>query len=219
MPRRERLAAALGVALVFLVVVAAAGIRLDTGIPGLRVVHRIAASLEVVVVLWLAWMAWRRRAVQVALGLTALLSVIGIMGGQQPPPAIAAANLLGGLALAAVFAWLLGKSGSDPDSRGWGLTPIFALLLALQAALGAWLSIVALYGAALPAHAMLGLILAALLSWFVRDRPLVAALALAAPLAGFTALHYEYSALAALAHAVAAAALLAGGAYALARAA
>ena len=219
MPRRERLAAALGVALVFLVVVAAAAIRLDTGIPGLRVVHRIAASLEVVVVLWLAWMAWRRRAVQVALGLTALLSVIGIMGGQQPPPAIAAANLLGGLALAAVFAWLLGRSGSDPDPRGWGLTPIFLFLLALQAALGAWLSIVALYGAALPAHAMLGLILAALLSWFVRDRPLVAALALAAPLAGFTALHYEYSALAALAHAVAAAALLAGGAYALARAA
>jgi hypothetical protein len=218
-PDPLRLAAALGVALVFLVVVAAAGIRLDTGIPGLRVVHRIAASLEVVVVLWLAWMAWRRRAVQVALGLTALLSVIGIVGGQQPPPAIAAANLLGGLALAAAFAWVFGKSGSDPTRMNRGQTPIFALLLALQVALGAWLTLVHLYSAALPAHAMLGLILAALLSWFVRDRPLVAALALAAPLAGFTALHYEYSALAALAHAAAAAALLAGAAYALARAA
>jgi hypothetical protein len=219
MQRRERLAAGLGLALVLLVVIAAAGIRLEAGIPGLRVVHRIAASLEVAVVLWLAWMAWRRPAVQIALGLTALLSVIGIMGGQQPPPAIAAANLLGGLTLAATFAWLLGKSGSDPDSRGWGATPIFLVLLATQAALGAWLTIVHLYSAALPAHAMLGLILAALLSWFVRGKPLLAALALAAPLAGFTALHYEYSALAALAHAAAAAALLAGGAYALARAA
>ena len=224
-PDPLRLAAALGVALLFLVVVAAAGIRLDTGIPGLRVVHRIAASLEVLVVLWLAWMAWRRPAVQVALGLTALLSVIGIVGGQQPPPAIAAANLLGGLALAAAFAWIFGKSGSEPDFRrraaegNRALTPIFLLLLAAQAALGAWLAIVELYSAALPAHAMLGLILAALLSWFVRDRPLVAALALATPLAGFTALHYEHSALAALAHAAAAAALLAGGAYALARAA
>ena len=216
MQRRERLAAGLGLTLVLLVVIAAAGIRLEAGIPGLRVVHRIAASLEVVVVLCLAWMAWRRPAVQLALGLTALLSVIGIMGGQQPPPAIAAANLLGGLALATVFAWMAAEKGSDPlmDKRG-----VLLLLLALQVALGAWLSIVQLYSAALPAHAMLGLILAALLSWFVRGRLLLAALALATPLAGFTALHYEYSALAALAHAVAAAALLAGSAYALARAA
>lgn len=215
----QRRAAALGLALLLTVVVVAAAIRLEIGIPGLRIVHRIAASLEVLVVLWLAWMAWRRPAVLLALGLTALLSVVGILAGQQPPPAAAAVNLLGGLALAATFAWLLGKSRPGPDARGWGLTPIFLLLLAAQAALGAWLSILALYSAALPAHAMLGLILAALLSWLVRGRPLLAALALAAPLAGFTALHYEYSALAALAHAAAAAALLAASAYALARAA
>jgi len=216
MQRRERLAAGLGLALVFLVVVAAAGIRLDTGIPGLRVVHRIAASLEVVVVLWLAWMAWRRPPVQLALALTAVLSVIGIVGGRQPPPAIAAANLLGGLALAAVFASIAAEKGSGPHRDGRN---VVLLLLALQVALGAWLSIVARYSPALPAHALLGLIVAALLSWFVRGKPLLAALALAAPLAGFTALHYEYSALAALVHAAAAVALLAGGAYALARAA
>ncbi|HEX7218694.1 MAG TPA: hypothetical protein VF280_05705 [Burkholderiales bacterium] len=216
---RERLAAALGLTLVLLVVIAAAGIRLETGIPGLRVVHRIAASLEVVVVLWLAWMAWRRRAVQVALGLTALLSVIGIIGGQQPPPAIAAANLLGGLALAALFAWIYGKSGSDPTRMNRGQTPIFALLLALQVALGAWLSIVELYSAALPAHGMLALVLSALLVWLARGKRLLVALALAAPLAGFSALHYEFSPLAALAHVVAAAALLVTAAYALARAA
>ena len=231
MQRRERLAAGLGLTLVLLVVLAAAGIRLDAGIPGLRVVHRIAASLEVAVVLWLAWMAWRRPAVQLALVLTAALSVVGIIGGQQPPRAIAAANLLGGLALAAVFAWILGKSGSEPDfakipvsdfalrwaSRNRALTPIFLFLLALQVALGAWLTIVEVYSAALPAHGMLAMVLTALLVWLAWGKRLLVALALAAPLAGFTALHYEYSPLAALAHAAAAAALLAAATHTLGR--
>jgi len=44
-------------------------------------------------------------------------------------------------------------------------------------------------------------------------------LALAVPIAGFTALHYEYSAAAALVHAAAAALLLATAAYTFARAA
>jgi hypothetical protein len=109
--RSVALAAGLGLALMLAVIVAAAGIRLETGIPGLRIVHRVAASLEVLVVLWLGWMAWRRRAVQLAIALTALLSVVGIVGGQSPPREIAAINLAGGLALAAVFAWMLGKSG------------------------------------------------------------------------------------------------------------
>jgi hypothetical protein len=123
MQRRERLAAGLGLALVLAVVIAAAGIRLKTGIPGLRIVHRVAASLEVVVVLWLAWMAWRRPAVLLALVLTALLSVVGIIGGQEPPRAIAAVNLLGGLTLAAVFAWILAKKGSGPFFQKRVLTP------------------------------------------------------------------------------------------------
>ncbi|HEX6528215.1 MAG TPA: hypothetical protein VF004_00255 [Burkholderiales bacterium] len=223
MQRRERLAAGLGLALVFLVVVAAAGIRLDTGIPGLRIVHRIAASLEVVVVLWLAWMAWRRPAVQLALGLTAVLSVVGIVGGQQPPAALVAVNLFGGLALAGVFAWILGKSGSEPDFRqraaegNRALTPIFLFLLALQVALGAWLTIVEVYSAALPAHGMLAIVLSALLVWRAWGNRLLVALALAAPLAGFSALHYEYSPLAALLHAAAAAALLAAATHAAGR--
>ena len=52
---RETTAAALGLGLVLAVVIAAAGIRLESGIPGLRLVHRVAASLEVLVVAWLAW--------------------------------------------------------------------------------------------------------------------------------------------------------------------
>jgi hypothetical protein len=184
MPRREGVLAVLGLALVLLVVIAAAGIRLEIGIPGLRVVHRIAASLEVLVVLWLAWIARRNAAVWIALGLTALLSLVGIAAGQKPPPAAAATNLLGGLALAAVFAWIL---GSKRAAGNRALTPIL-LLLAVQLALGAWLSIVDRSGMALPAHGLLAVALTALLVWFARARPLLLVLALAAPLAGFTAL-------------------------------
>jgi hypothetical protein len=211
-----RIAAGLGLALVLVVVLAAAGIRLEIGLPGLRIVHRVAASLEVVVVLWLAWTQWRRPAVLVALGLTAFLSVIGIVGGQQPPPAIAGANLLGGLALAAVFAWLLAEKGSGPFSPKRVLTPLF-VLLAVQLGLGAWLAIGGLYGAALPAHGVLAVVLTALLVWFLRSKALLVALALAAPLAGFTALHYEYSVGAALAHAAAVALLVVTLAYAASR--
>lgn len=220
--RSVALAAGLGLALMVAVIAAAAGIRLETGIPGLRLVHRVSASLEVLVVLWLAWLAWRRPAVQLAIALTALLSVVGIVGGQSPPPAIAATNLLGGLALAALFAWMLGKSGksgSDPGRENRGLTPIFLifLLLAVQLGLGAWLSIVERSGAALPAHGLLAVALTALLVWAARTGSVLLVVALAAPLAGFTALHYEYSAAAALVHAAAAALLVAASAYAFGR--
>jgi hypothetical protein len=219
--RSVALAAALGLALLLVVVVAAAAIRLGWAFGWVRAIHRVAASLEVLVVLWLVWLAWRRIAVQVALALTAVLSVIGIVAGQEPPPAAAAANLLGGLALTATFAWILGrsgKSGSDPDSFGWGLTPIF-LLLAVQLGVGAWLAIVERTGMGLPIHGLLAVALTALLVWAARARSLLLVLALAAPLAGFTALHYEYSAAAALVHAAAVALLVAASAYAFGRAA
>jgi hypothetical protein len=220
-PRRTvALVSALGLALMLAVILAAAGIRLNTGIPGLRIVHRAAASLEVLVVLWLGWMAWRRPPVQLAIALTALLSVVGILGGQSPRPVIAAINLLGGLALAAVFAWMLGrsasgKSGSDPNRENRGLTPIF-LLLGIQLALGAWLSIVERFSVALQVHGLLAVALTAALIWVARARAVFLAVALAAPIAGFTALHFEYSAAAALVHAATAALLCASTAYALA---
>lgn len=207
-PSRIRSAAALGLSLVLAVVIAAAGIRL-AGFEWLRPLHRIAASLEVLAMIWLAWLAWRRPAVWLAGALTILLSIVGILAGQQPPPAAAAVNLLGGVALAGVFAWIAGGGNR-------AVTPVFALL-ALQIALGAWLSIVDRSGVAMPLHGLLAVALTAALVWLARAKPVLLVLALAAPLAGFSALHYEYSAAAALAHAAAAALLIAGSACALGR--
>lgn len=231
--RRVELAAASALGLVLAVVFAAAAIRLETGVPGLRVVHRIAASLEVIVVLWLGWITWRSRAAEpgrhgaalLAIALTAVLSIVGIATGRNPPPAAVAVNLLGGLMLAAVFAWMLGRSGKGNRA----LTPIAGFLvgfmLAIQLVLGTRLSIVERHAAALPAHALLAMALVALLGWVGLARVgggagrVVFVLALAAPIAGFTALHYEWSAGAALAHSAAAALLLVSSAYVLGRSA
>lgn len=211
------------------VVLVSAAIRLDVA-PGalgaLRAVHRTAASLEALLALWLAWQAWRGRvsgkSALLVLALTAFLSLLGIVAGKTPAPLQSLGNLLGGLALLAAFAWLLGKKGSGPFFQKWVLTPLF--LLAAQSAVGGRLSI---FGRtelpALPVHAELGLVLAALLAWLALARvgggtgKLLFALALAAPVAGFSALHYEYSAAAALVHAASAALLVAASAFALSR--
>lgn len=196
------------------VVLVAAAIRLQGPTLALRAIHRVAASLEVIAVLWLAWLAWRARAERpgllrgalLALALSAFLSIVGIAFGQTPPPAAAAANLLGGLALTAVFAWVLAGSGSFP----WWL----GALLAAQLGLGARLAIVDRWAPALPAHALLALPLAAALAWLGLGRvegaagKTLFALALLAPLAGFTALQYDHSPGAALVHAAAVALLL-----------
>lgn len=225
-------AAGLGAALLLVVVVAAAGIRHGVDTSVLRPVHRVAASLEVPVVLWVAWLAFRSRrfvlAALVALALTIILTVIGIIGGQNPPPGIALANLVGGLSLAAVFAWIAAENrGQSPISLkalpdgNRALTPILALL-AVQAALGAWISISGSLSV-LPLHGLLAIAVAALVGWYalarVRGRAgkLLFAAALAAPVAGMTSLQYEYSALAALAHAAAAALLVCTAAFAGAR--
>lgn len=231
--RQLRSSAALGLGLILAVVVAAAGIRLGTAAGVLRVVHRAAASLDLVVTLWLVWAAWRARArppvvlraAMLAISLVAFLSVVGIAAGQNPPPLGAAANLLGGLALVAVFAWILGRLAKEDRA----LTPIFGslvgLMLAIQLALGARLAIVERYAPALPVHGVLAVLVAGFLGWVGLARvrgaagKVLFALALAAALAGFTSLHYEYSAVAALVHALAAALLLAATAYALGRAA
>lgn len=212
-------AAKLGAALVLVVVVAAAGIRHGVDTTVLRPVHRVAASLEVPVVLWVAWLAFRSRTFVfpafVALALTLLLTGIGIVGGQNPPTGIALANLLGGLALAAVFAGI-----ARGERRGASL--FLLLLLFIQAVLGGWISISGDLRV-LPLHGLLAIALAALLGWYALARvqgaagKLLFAAALAAPVAGMTSLQYEYSALAALAHAAAAALLVCTAAYAGAR--
>jgi len=236
---RLRLAAELSLGCVLAVVLVSAAIRLGSGfsvlsglqLMVLRGIHRTAASLEVLAVLWLAWMAWSGRRAQprrtlaagLALGVTAFLSVLGILAGQDPPPAAAVANLLGGLALTALFAWFLGSL--KPGSRRSSQALVFAagILLALQLLLGARLSIVERFGIALPVHGLLAIALAALLGWIGLARvpgalgKLLFAFALAAPVAGFTALQFEYSIAAALAHALAAAALVATAAFAFGR--
>lgn len=237
--RRLAVAAALALGLVLAVVFASAAIRLGASVDSpsafstavLRIIHRSAASLEVAVVAWLGWMAWRARGVRpvvfraalLGIGLSAFLSVVGIAAGQNPPPAGAAANLLGGLALTALFAWLLGTLNRHSGQAGLTLASTICVLLAIQLALGAWLSIVDRPGIALPVHALLAMALAALVGWVGLARArgpagrALFALALAAPIAGFTSLHYDDSAGAALIHTALAAMLLASTAYALGR--
>ena len=225
-PPEARLAAAAatGLGLVLLVIVVSVAIRLEAGpLTALRGVHRAAASLEVLAMLALTWLAWRGAALVIAL--TVFLSVLGILAGQKPPPLAALGNLLGGLALAAAFAWVLGRAhGRTPQGRQW-LGHAVATLFAVQCALGAWLSLFAeeLWSWALAAHATLGLALAAGAVWLAlrlepagRRFALLGA-ALAAPAAGAASALLGQPVAAALAHAAAAALLVAAAAYAHAR--
>jgi hypothetical protein len=234
-------AAALGLGLMLVVVLAAAAIRLGSAsgfflqneslLGQVRAVHRVAASLEVLAAVWLAWLAWRGRrerpwlvgAAGVVLVLTLFLAILGIVGGQTPPRGIALGNLLGGLALTALFAWFLGALRPDIRHAGRPVVLAAGLLLALQLFIGARLAIFERYGVALPVHGLLAMALAAFLAWAALARvggvpgKVLFVLALAAPLAGFTALQYEYSAVAAFVHALAAAALLSATAIILGR--
>lgn len=214
---RVRLAAALGLGLVLTVVLASAGIRLfvpeEMPLKILRGIHRISASLELLMAVWLGWMAWQGRrerprlaiAAALVLAVTVFLAVLGILAGQNPPPVAALGNLLGGLALVFLFSRMLSADGSS------GIYLALAILIALQCVIGARISILGLKAPSLQLHALLGLGLAALLAWAAirrRSRWLLA-LALLAPVAGFTALQFDHSPGAAFAHAAAAAALLA----------
>lgn len=202
-----------------------------SGIAALRGIHRTAASLEVLAALWLAWFAWRRAAL--ILVLTAGLAALGILAGRTPTPLQSLGNLLGGLALAAAFAWLLGKKGSGTflpsgDSlpgRKRFLTPFLLLgLFAVQSLIGGRLSIVSrVQLPALPLHALLGIVLAALCAWLALARfggafgRRLFLLAVAAPVTGITALEHPYSAVAALVHAASVAFLIALAAFAASR--
>ena len=236
--RRVQTVVAAGLALVFAVVLLSAAIRLgQAAVPRLgegmllmlRALHRAAASLEVLAAAWLAWFAWRVRAerpalargVALAVFITVALSVLGVVAGRTPPPAAAAGNLLGGLALAAVFAWILGVLRQPTGRAADYVVAGVAVLLAVQCLLGARLAVfpAAAASPALPAHAMLGILLACGAAWFARGigharlRSAGFTLALLVPLAGFTVLHFEHSAGAAFAHAIVAALLVVAAAY------
>lgn len=229
-PPEARRLSLLGVAalvLVLVVLVASGLIRLggdalqDEFLAFTRGVHRVSASIATLLVLAIGWLAWRagRRGLAAALvALTAALSILGAATGVSPPPAAAAGNLLGGLALAGLLAWLLGRL----ERRGG--TPLAHAVLglaALQVALGAWISIFAggPWTVALIAHATLGLALGAAAAWSaLRARSLaLLALAFVVPLAGFAAALLGRPLAASLAHAAAAALLVCALAYAHAR--
>lgn len=218
MPRRllraERLAAS-ALVLVLVVVAASAAIRLGAQEPALgalRLAHRTAASLEVLVLAGLAWFAWRTRhapgTTAAAVALTVMLSAIGIVAGQQPSPAASMANIVGGLALAACFAWMLSPA------RAWQpRTGLIALGLLTQCVLGAALSIhwrdapLAL----LAAHVVLGAALVLGAAWLAlraRWGGMIAVLSVAVAGTGAAALVLDRAFAPALLHAAAVAALI-----------
>lgn len=234
-PEARRLAAvaAAGLAFVGAVVLASVAIRHGadqlgtTTLSLLRGAHRSAASLEVIAMLAAGWLAWRLRGVDRSLaavaaliaGISIFLSVLGILAGRNPPPAAAAANLLGGLALAAAFAWLLGRSAFRV--HGAGTLPAFPLwLFALQCILGAWISVFSreLLSFVLIAHVLVGIGLAAAVARFARRRTgslrnVLLGAAIAAPAAGFAAAFLDRALAPSVAHAGAAALLVAAAAY------
>jgi hypothetical protein len=227
-PRRARIAGAAwaGLVLVLVVIVFSVAIRIgeDSASAGLmrvlRGVHRVSASAEVLAAIALVWLAWRRSLPVAAL--TIFLSVLGILAGQKPPPLAALGNLLGGLALAAAFAWVLGRTHGHAHQARNRLAYTAAALFAVQCAIGAWLSLFAeeLWSWALLAHALLGLALAAGAAWLAlrlarpAQRFALLAAALAAPAAGAASALFGQPIAASIAHAAAAALLAAAAAYA-----
>ena len=73
--------------------------------------------------------------------LTVFLSVLGILAGKNPAPAAALGNPLGGLALAAAFAWIAGRSRGQGSTLRKVLPAAAAALVAVQCVLGAWLAL------------------------------------------------------------------------------
>jgi hypothetical protein len=228
MPARspERPLAAASLALVLVVVFASAAIRLsgqDLGswLPLVRGTHRASASLATLLILGLAWFAWRagrRPPVVLLVALTAGLSVLGAATGIAPPPWAQAGNLLGGLALAVLLAWLLGLK----EGRVLRVSP-YAGLFAVQLLLGAWIAIFAeeLWTPVLFAHVLLGLALAGGAAWlFLRKaRLLFSLLAIIVPASGAASALLGLPLGATLAHAASVALLACAAAYAHARAA
>lgn len=223
------------VALMLVVVAASAWIRLGSGTieVGLaRGVHRVAATLTALLVIALAVLGWRKpgvhRVLLGALVLTVALSAIGLATGTHPPPAAALANQLGGLLLAALLAWLLGRAGGGAARPDRPLAVAALVLGALQAAFGGTLANLAADAPPFVfiAHAASGLAAAALLAalgWQLAAKhaplgSLLIASALAAPGAGLCATLLGESLLAPAGHALSAALLLCAAAHALGRA-
>lgn len=226
-PSRPYLAlTATSLALVLVVLFASALIRmaaeeLGAMLAAVRGVHRVAASAAALTILgagWLLWRAGRRGTAAALVGLMLALSALGAATGTEPPLPAAAGNLIGGLALAALLAWLLGREGRR---GGEPLAHAAAALVAAQVLLGAWNSIFELetWTLAMLAHATLGLAAAGFIAWLaLRARAwALLAVACAAPLAGLVSGLLDAPLGPALAHAMSAALLVCAAAWAHAR--
>jgi hypothetical protein len=213
----ERVLAAASLLLVLVVIAASAAIRLgsqDLGgwLPVVRGTHRVSASLATLLIAAVAILAWRggRRPLAAAIAVvTVFLSALGAATGIGPPPWAQAGNLLGGLLLAGLLAWLLGAK-EPAQKRLWAL-------VALQASLGAWIAIFAeeLWTPVLLTHVALGIGLAALIAWLAikRNKPVLLLLALAVPASGAAAALFGLPLAAMIAHSAAVALLVSAAAY------
>jgi len=230
-PRGLRASLAVALLTTLVVVGASAYIRfVETGgaaaLPVARGLHRVSATLAAIAVIVAFVLAWRLRNAPLrsltisALVLTLSLAAIGIAFGTTPPPVARAGNLLGGLALAGVLAFTLGRLGPALEDAHTVRLARRALGLGIaQALLGAWLAAHPGAGpdAVLLGHVLLGLASAALalrggLRLFGAVPALGVALCLAAlagPLAGTASALFELPPAVALLHPVAAATLLA----------
>lgn len=115
-----------------------------------EMVHRYLASLLGLAILVIAGLAWRReRGLNrwLAIGLVGLVALQGLLGMWTVTlglrPVIVSAHLLGGMATLALLVWLAVRLARSRDVRPvWplGLARLALLAVALQIALGGWVS-------------------------------------------------------------------------------
>ena len=121
----------------------------------IEMLHRYAASTLGLVIIWLAWSAWRQRSdpgrASFGLALFTLFWVIlqGLFGmwtvTLRLQPAVVTAHLLGGMVLFALLLMQRNRTSHHPavgaeaaSYRGWGRAAL--ALLFIQIALGGWVS-------------------------------------------------------------------------------
>jgi len=151
-------AAAIGCALVLAVIVASVYIRLSQAGPGwsgpvglARIVHRLAASAEAVLVVMIVAVCWGVRrtwtggalTAAVIAGLTVFLALLGIVTAEAQSPAVTLGNLLAGMALLGTL-WSLRLQARSAVTPACSTTALWmwagVALLALQIALGGLVS-------------------------------------------------------------------------------
>jgi hypothetical protein len=110
-----------------------------------RLLHRVAATLVLLGAVAMVWWAWRVRRLMptsptlvaqaaALLGVALLLSVVGLAGGASRAAPVVLINLLGGLTMLALCAYL----SRDPSRAGLGRAAwVMVGLVLLQASVGA----------------------------------------------------------------------------------